>query len=86
MREAPEGKIITIIPADGWYARYDVDGVMEDMPLVCWALVEASDGVRAVHGMDGGDYVDFAEGISNFIAFVHKLDVKDQNQENPTTK
>jgi len=45
------GKILQIIPADGWYALYKDEDEMLAEPLVCFALVEDNDNEQYIKGM-----------------------------------
>lgn len=68
-----DGKIIQIIPADGWYSCCKLDdGTLWNTPLACWALIENQDGTREVRGLEAHDYVDDAEGDGGFQNYVHK--------------
>jgi hypothetical protein len=76
------GKIVQIIPADGWYAEYrGDDGQPFHMRLVAWALVEGTEGIdRGVHevrglGCDTDEGVDFADDVANFVRYAHKDDL-----------
>lgn len=65
--------ILQIIPAQNWYAVYQQDNDQPDeiSPVVCWALVD--DGkYRYVVGLDGGDYVDYCDEMSNFRGYQYK--------------
>ena len=64
-------KILQILPPGEWMAVYtdDDDKPPMKLPLVCWALIEFKNGEQSVVGMDGGDYVDFAENSNNFYAY-----------------
>ena len=71
-----EKRILSIIPADGWVALYELDGEEEPLenPIVCFALV--SDGeytyVDAIDVDDNGINTGFCSEVSNFIT-VKKL-------------
>lgn len=55
-----EGRIIEIIPAEGWKVQYsgsEEDESPEPVPLVCWALVEGREAGRTVIGMRQEDGV-----------------------------
>jgi len=71
-----ECSIIQIIPAAGWKAAWEaVDSDEQDefvAPLVCWALVEAPDGMRFVTGLDAepGSGGGFVAGDDNFRAYI----------------
>ncbi len=70
----PKKKILQIMPADGWSARFrveepgmDVEDYFDD--LTCWALIEA-DGQTCVEGMVAqGGIVDFCEDVVNFVDY-----------------
>lgn len=70
-----EYKIIQIIPAGGWYGRFrTADNELFDAPLICWALVEFSDGTREVRGFEGADnYASDVNEDSGFRHYVHEL-------------
>lgn len=67
-----EEKILQIIPANGWSAKYTQEDGDFTSPLVCWALVEDEDGTRRVVGLDGADYVDTAECAVNFQRYIYE--------------
>lgn len=72
-----DGKIVSIIPADGWNAVYGKkETEPEAFPLVCFALYETVDGNTAVRGMDAGDAekVSFCDEDPEFIGYVHSED------------
>jgi hypothetical protein len=78
------GRIVQIVPADGWYAEYrNDDGQRFHMRLVVWALVEGTEGIdRGVHEVrglccDADEGVDFADDVTNFIRYVHSNDLMD---------
>ena len=49
-------KIISIIPADGWYAIYkQEDGSLLRVRVICLALIEYKDGERDVQALDYSD-------------------------------
>ena len=66
--------IAQIIPAVGWYVRYELnEGSFIEEPLACWVLA-ASDGKgQTVFGMDslGG----FCEDNANFRGYVHESEI-----------
>lgn len=67
----PDSNILQIIPADGWFAIYNIEGKETRSPLVCWALVE-KDSERDIRGMDAdgdGDFISDAADAGNFIRF-----------------
>lgn len=66
-----EYKILQIIPADGWYVDYSEQYQKASLtPLICWALVEKSNGERSIVPMD----VDgSAEGF-----IIHKSKIKEE--------
>jgi hypothetical protein len=47
-------KILSMLPPGEWVARFDGNGKLQ--PLVCWALVELSDGKTAIKGMISAEY------------------------------
>lgn len=79
-------KILQIIPATGWFARY-IDPSAEDpdnlTALVCWALVEDETGERRVVGMDSAsDGVAVAEDLTNFSEYVHTSEIEGETWYN----
>lgn len=63
-------KILSILPAEDWYAIFkEEDGSESSWPVVAWALVEDGYG-NTVKGMTCGNepFVDFADA-SNFIRY-----------------
>ena len=72
----PERKIIQIIPAEGWVARYRVDGEGVPVitgPVLCFALCEDEDGLQDVQPMEYGDrYAEFCDAQSNFEGILRK--------------
>lgn len=72
--ELKSRKIIHIIPAVGWLAKYlDASDQSPDnySPIACWALVEGEDGERWVEGLEAtSDGLEFAENVSNFSEYV----------------
>jgi len=73
-------KVIQIIPADGWFARYtdaSQDSPDNVYPLACWALVESETGERWVEGMDSAsDGIALAPDTTNFIEYVHTSEIQ----------
>lgn len=78
-------RILQIMPATGWYARYREDsGAMSVSPLQCFALVERfypgnppDDKLeQSVHGMDADEtgHMDLSDGVSNFAGYIHESD------------
>lgn len=71
-------KILQIIPAPGWYAKYrEEDGseTISAMPLVCWALCEdEAHGGTFVEGCDVDELgeIELAPEASNFCGYVYK--------------
>ncbi|MGH8904739.1 MAG: hypothetical protein ACRDYA_24425 [Egibacteraceae bacterium] len=72
------GRIVQIVPVDGWYAEYrGDDGKPFHLRLVAWALVEGTEGghrgeqeVRGL-GCDAEAGVEFADDVTNFVRYVH---------------
>lgn len=66
-------KIIQIIPAVGWYAKYDLgEGGEKEFPLVCWVHCQDQEYV-SVEGMDiGAGRVEFCEEDKSFVGYVYK--------------
>lgn len=74
-------RMIQIIPADGWHARYKQDdGKIELSRLQCFALVERTQErggpEQTVHGMDADvdGHMEYCDEVSNFLGYVHKDD------------
>ncbi len=44
-------KIIQIIPADNWKLQYENDRGIFTVPLICFALVENTEGDREIKGV-----------------------------------
>ena len=62
-------EILQIIPADGWYARFDFeDGSSDKAPLACWTLYRDEDGVTAIGGVDAQE---LADGGYNLTIYGH---------------
>jgi hypothetical protein len=63
--------ILQILPANGWVAVYDEAGEESAATLVCFALVETTDGgnkTQAVRPMCAdGKHVVFADDAANFV-------------------
>jgi hypothetical protein len=68
-------RILSIVPADGWYAVFragpDQKGTEFKSRLLCWALVEARDGERSVVGLDADQRgtVEIAAYANNFVRY-----------------
>lgn len=69
-------KIIQIMPATGWKARYKEDEGDEEKStqsynMVCFALCEMEDGTQEIKGMEDeyGD-IEFSDKCSNFDRYV----------------
>lgn len=80
-----EKKILQIMPAEGWFARYiDAAGASDHdpdnlVPLTCWALVEDENGSRRVEGMDSAsDGVALVEDTTNFSEYVHASEIDEE--------
>jgi len=69
-------KIISIIPANGWFALYEGEKEVFKSPVVCFALVENTeeeDDRFEVQPMEYTDlYVDFCENTKNFIGLEYR--------------
>lgn len=70
----PYRSLKTIIPADGWYARFDKeDGSVDIQPLVCWALEDT--GWGKVVGLVAAAYrpsgLVAATEAETFIGYLH---------------
>src|SRR5258706_174833 len=72
-------RVLQIIPADGWYASYDVPlsgGLGEKRrPLVCWALVERS--AEDHRGQVTSEQQDIIPFVWNPEGFVDEADQSD---------
>lgn len=76
-------RILQIIPADGWHAKYkEDDGAIMLCKVMCFALVAVTENgdvhedVRAIDGDDEG-LIEFANTLSsNFAGLVHESDPK----------
>jgi hypothetical protein len=69
-------KIIQIIPAVGWYAKFEVESGISYDPLISWALI-GDDKDRTVVGIVAdreGPLTEYAEAISNFLGYAHRED------------
>jgi hypothetical protein len=79
---AIDDKIVQIVPAMGWFARYDdpndPSGYV-DAALTCWALVETPEGERQVVGLDGGDYISVADELNGFRCYIHESELAKQH-------
>ncbi|WP_165418396.1 hypothetical protein [Dyella amyloliquefaciens] len=72
--------ILQIIPATGWVAVYDVDGVETAESVVCFALVEGDGrGVRAMRA--DGKRIAFADEAANFLRVEELADFEDEDEE-----
>jgi hypothetical protein len=80
--EGTNRKIIQVIPATGWYARFidSADAPPDEyVPLVFWALVEDEQGQRWVEGLECTfDGVLFAEDVSNFLEYVSQAEMNSE--------
>ncbi len=64
--------ITMIIPATGWFARFECDDGEEATPLVAWGLTRGGD----VVGLDADSgWVDVCKEVSNFVGYAFKPDV-----------
>lgn len=72
-----EDRIIQIIPAIGWFARYREPNEIIDVPLACWALLDNGQ----VAGIDAGDLTQIAEDIKTFSCYIHESEL----MQNPPT-
>lgn len=70
--------ILQIIPAAGWVAVYDVDGVETAESIVCFALVEGT-GVRPMRA--DGKRIAFADEAANFLRVEELADFEDEDEE-----
>ena len=65
------GRILHLIPAPGWRAVHageqDGKAVLEECPLVAFALVEYCDSGRAVVPLAGSEDIETASTCSNFL-------------------
>lgn len=74
-RDSVKGRIIQILPANGWRAVYAMemdDGtwVAEAYPLALWALIEEGDGFTSVVGMDCADVALSVEDNINHLGYI----------------
>lgn len=71
-------KILQIMPAEGWVARYNDAHETYDEQLSCWALVEDKNGETRIVGMAaaGSICVEPCEGRSTFTTYLRKEDVE----------
>jgi len=77
MADMDEVKILQISPAGDWWAVYaTAEGEEFSSRLVCWALVEGSDGKREVVGIDADPKgtVEIAAYANNFKRYEHRPD------------
>jgi len=64
------GRILQIIPANGWYALYKDNDETISEPLVCFALVEDNDNEQYIKGMCCDHLsIDFADIPGNFTGY-----------------
>lgn len=63
-------KILSMIPSGEWGAKFDGDEKLQ--PLVCWALLEISDGQTAIKGMISAEYQQIipCDSFSQFLCYV----------------
>jgi hypothetical protein len=70
-------KILQIIPASGWYAKFSNSNDGEDglFPLACWALCQNEDGETYVAGIDAtpDGTTTFVEDAENFEGYIFKI-------------
>jgi len=79
MHSEEHRKLISIIPAEGWYARYKMsDGTYEDGRLAAWGHYhdEADQDDYLSYSVGGlipteGGYLDWADESSNFDRFAY---------------
>ena len=67
-------RILSIMPATGWKARFLLRSVETTEPLVCWGLVEGEDGETKVYGFVAasiGGIREPCEAMSHFRGYVH---------------
>ena len=85
---SPKDRILQIIPADGWRARFrEEDGRITSSRIACFALVEVSepDGtttedVRAID-IGASGYAEFVTEAANFAGLVHEDDASAARDE-----
>ncbi len=68
-KKEEEEKILQIIPAEGWYAKFKDEPPLYSK-LVCFALIER-DGGRCVVPMNYSGYIDFCEKTEKFVGLVY---------------
>lgn len=62
-----EGRIVQIIPADGWFAMFcDEDGYVLYKPVVCFGLVEREDGTFIEPFVCNSGYIDPASDSMDY--------------------
>lgn len=64
------GKVIQIMPADGWYAVYQMSDNVLRSKLVCWAIDD--EGNLAGFDADDVGFIDDAGAAENFVRFEYE--------------
>lgn len=67
-------RILNIMPANGWKARFFLRNLETTEPLVCWGLVEGEDGETKICGFvaaSAGSIREPCEAMSHFRGYVH---------------
>lgn len=74
-------RIVQIIPATGWYAKYTHGNCAFNVsPIICFALVEwihkgrLCQEVRAIDPENGLGYYDFAQAAPNFAGYSYSTE------------
>jgi len=66
-------QVLQVMPAaPDWRALFadeSVEGLILEAPLMGWALVERSDGLRSVVGLEASGEVESCEAVENFIGY-----------------
>jgi len=65
-------RILQIIPADGWFVLYTVNGKQELYPVTCWALKEKGD--------DDGIY-QYVIGMTDVAGFTSLMEINEEGGE-----
>jgi len=66
-------KIIQIIPATEWYAKYEEEGTSFFEPIACWALLDRGDGKTEIDGLvPAGSTLTPCKETDGFSEIIHK--------------
>lgn len=70
--------ILQIMPANGWWAVFEVNYQFNVQPLIGWALIVQDDGENDVVGMVENDrYVSLLYNYPAFAGFLYSIDDED---------